>query len=144
LKFVLRLKAIEQAPNEEPVLSVMNRLVGPSFPTELLLKVIETLVGSQMPYCGIAKSDKLETLAGKCFNWPRNISDSARGCLQRMATKALLKLSTIKIPEDWWTILPVLRGEESHICRLVLELDTTRIPKAGGSGSGEGSVWKTL
>jgi hypothetical protein len=125
LEIVLKFKSSEHTREEERVSSTMDRLLNHSFPDELLLKVVESFVGSQLPYCNIIESEKLETLAGKCFRWPRDIASDTREFLQRVAAEALLKVGTIKVSGDLTTSLRVLRGNENHLRRLVLEVKCT-------------------
>jgi hypothetical protein len=125
LKLVVKFKASNQAHDEERLSDIMDRLLQPSFPPELLLRVVEHLIKLRLPYCNIIESDELEKLADKCFRWPRNIASTTRTPLEQTAATAVVKVSTIKSSWSFWRMSPVLSGHENHIRRLVLEIRST-------------------
>lgn len=103
----------------------MRRLAQPSLPTELLLKVIEPLVESQLPFCSITESDKLKVIIGKYFVWPHNIANGTRKLLLQTATRAFFKLSRVKLPGDLGPTLPILGAMKTRLRRLVLDIQST-------------------
>lgn len=131
LKFVLKFRAGEHARARELQIGCLERISGPSFPRELLTLVVETTVGSQVPYWSIDQSISLANVADKAFRkWPESFGNDSRCLFREMSARAMLKHSLIIIPAIITAQLTItvpreIQGSESRIRRLALDLHTT-------------------
>lgn len=130
LSLVLKHRAKQLTRKQSPLASIFDRLTHASFPSELLLRVIEATVQRQVdPYWSATQLKRLEDLTGKLFLWPSRVPHSTRSVFQQIAANVLLKTSTIAVPVDFTTyntllIPPMLEGHEQHLRHLVLDLKT--------------------
>ncbi|KAM0702666.1 hypothetical protein Q7P35_010097 [Cladosporium inversicolor] len=131
LKLVLKFRASEHARARELQRDCLERISGPSFPPELLTLVVETTVGSQVPYWRIDQSNSLADVANKAFRkWPENFGGDSRCLFREISARAMLKHSLIIIPATFTlqctlTTPPEAQGSEHRIRRLALDLHTT-------------------
>lgn len=106
----------------------MNRVADASFLPELRLQIVEHVVRSRMPYWPVIESDRLDTLAEKCFTWPKGVTETVRNTLRRTAEEVLFNVCIIKLQLTFphpgiFAIPSPLLDNLQNIRRLVLEAD---------------------
>lgn len=108
----------------------MNRSVCPDIPSELLLKVVEAAVESQVGHWKVAEAHDVYALAAGFFAWPDGVPHSTCDVLKEAAAKALLQKSIVRIPVSsevghqlrTYRTPPALEGNGSRVSRLVVDM----------------------
>lgn len=119
----------ERASRASRAALVLAKITQLPFPPELLILVVEFVVESQLPRCTIATSNTADTLAGEVFAIGEDTDSGTRNLLGQMASKALVKASSIRIGAKFtlsYTLNtpPLLAGREQHLRHLELDLYT--------------------
>jgi hypothetical protein len=118
------------AQEEAQLAQVIDRLMSPSFPLDLLLPVVEAVVQHHACYWSATGSNTLGMRTERIFPSRDSVTQTGRSLLQQMAEEYLLKRSIIKTPsffttEHTFEIPPALESKGHNVRRLVLDLRTT-------------------
>ena len=132
MKIVMAFKAKLHTQREILVASVMNRIAQQ--PSELLLAFVEACVRSQFGHLfwsvqGSTDPKMLTRIVDNCFSWPNGLAANIREMLNLEASKALVKISIVKIPMVFSTqntivVPPVLVERQNDLRRLAVDLNT--------------------
>ena len=132
MRRVLEFKAKLHTQREKLVASVMNGIA--QRPSELLLAVVEACVKSNFGHLvwsvrGSTGPTALSRIVDKCFKWPNDLEANVCETLKLKASKALIKISIIKIPMVFSTqntivVPPMLVERQDDLRRLVVNLNT--------------------
>lgn len=120
----------EQARKEAISMTCLNRMLGPAFPSEMLMAVLEAAIRSERLRWRATEPESLKAAVDAFFAWPSALNANMRTHLQGVAGRALLKKALIELPADFTlsngttelNLPPAIAGNEKHIRHLVLEI----------------------
>lgn len=120
----------EQARKQAISIACLNHMLGPAFPSEMLMAVLEAAIRSERLQWRATQPESLKAAVDEFLAWPSAFDANMRTQLQEVAGRALLKKAIIELPADFTlnngttelVLPPAIVGNEKHIRHLVLEI----------------------